>query len=47
MNDFKITGLADPTAAQQAATKKYVDDKMGAFSILEKAIPETTACSYG
>jgi hypothetical protein len=29
MNTKKITGLADPTADQDAATKKYVDDNAG------------------
>lgn len=29
MNTHKITGVVDPTAAQEAATKKYVDDNAG------------------
>ncbi len=29
MNSNKITGLLDPTAAQDASTKKYVDDNSG------------------
>ncbi|HYK77309.1 MAG TPA: hypothetical protein VEV16_10050, partial [Daejeonella sp.] len=32
MGDFKITNLADPTKNQEAATKKYVDDKFGSFT---------------
>jgi len=29
MNTHKITGVVDPTANQEAATKKYVDDNIG------------------
>ena len=29
MNTHKITGVVDPTADQEAATKKYVDDNIG------------------
>ena len=31
-NSLKITSLADPTADQDAATKKYVDDQLGSLS---------------
>jgi len=34
MNTHKITGVVDPTADQEAATKKYVDDTVqGSFSL--------------
>jgi len=29
MNTHKIVGVVDPTANQEAATKKYVDDTSG------------------
>jgi len=32
MNTHKITGVTDPTADQDAATKKYVDDNGGGFT---------------
>jgi hypothetical protein len=34
MGSFKLTGLADPSAAQDAATKKYVDDATGGMASL-------------
>lgn len=38
MGDFRITNLADPTRNQDAATKKYVDDRIGSGSASSPAI---------
>lgn len=35
MNTHKIVGVVDPTANQEAATKKYVDDNIGGVSLSE------------
>lgn len=36
MGNFKITNLLDPTADQEAATKKYVDDNAGGIGTLNQ-----------
>lgn len=41
MNNHRITGLANPTASQDAATKVYVDSKTAAV------LPAITAASNG
>jgi len=40
MNTHKITGVVDPTANQEAATKKYVDDHSGGG--LDNVVEDTT-----
>ena len=40
MNTHKITGIVDPTADQEAATKKYVDDNFGAGTVDTSGTPE-------
>lgn len=40
MNTHKIVGVVDPTANQEAATKKYVDDNAGGIAF-------TTAATLG
>lgn len=46
MSDKKVTGLADPTAAQDAATKAYVDAKVAeALSSMASANTGTLAIS--
>ena len=41
MNTHKITGVVDPTANQEAATKKYVDDNAGGGGGLSWAVIST------
>ena len=36
MNTHKIIGVVDPTADQEAATKKYVDDNVGGLSRVDE-----------
>jgi len=46
MNTHKIVGVVDPTADQEAATKKYVDDKIGiANSSITQSKLKTTSGS--
>lgn len=42
-NSYKITSLADPTADQDAATKKYVDDVAQGLNIHDSVVAGTTA----
>lgn len=42
-NAKKITGLADPSADQDAATKKYVDDVAQGLNIHDSVVAATTA----
>lgn len=42
LNTHKLTGVTDPTAAQDAATKNYVDNALGTRWVLES---ETTVAS--
>lgn len=46
-NAQKITGLADPTAAQDAATKNYVDSVAQGLNIHDAALLATTANLVG
>lgn len=43
MNSQKITGMADPTAAQDAATKAYVDSHSQGLDVKESVVAATTA----
>jgi hypothetical protein len=38
MNSQKLTSVADPTSAQDAATKNYVDDSVGAVAQALRAV---------
>ena len=42
MNTHKIVGVVDPTADQEAATKKYVDDNAGGGSTLAEVLTWST-----
>ena len=42
-NSYKITSLADPTADQDAATKKYVDDVAQGLNVHDSVVAGTTA----
>ena len=42
MNQTKVVDLLDPTAAQDAATKGYVDDEIAGASYLENVVEDTT-----
>ncbi|KAA8485940.1 endosialidase-like protein [Arcticibacter tournemirensis] len=46
LSSFKITGLADPTADQEAATKKYVDSKTGIITVTPPTTPVTGSTYY-
>ena len=46
MNGQKITGLADPTADQDAATKLYTDVRAGSTAVLD-GVPVGTIVPYG
>ena len=41
MNTHKITGVVDPAADQDAATKKYVDDNTGSVELWTAVTPQT------
>lgn len=46
LGNFKITTLADPSSDQDAATKKYVDSKVGSVVTTPPATPTTGSTYY-
>jgi hypothetical protein len=46
LGGFKLTGVADPAANQDAATKKYVDDKAGSTTTTKPTTPTAGATYY-
>ena len=46
LGSFKLTGVADPTADQDAATKKYVDTKAGSTTTTQPTSPTAGSTYY-